>query len=121
MTENHNPYVVLGVTSHASLADINRAFRTKLRALHPDTRHPGRGGTTSDTQLQQLIDAFHLLRNPEDRAQHDRSVAAATTPPQSRPVSASPDEPLTIPVVYHRYRTPAEDNPLWAGPVRRHR
>jgi molecular chaperone DnaJ len=129
MTEDLNPYAVLRVSSHATLADINHAFRARLRALHPDTRHPESGGTASDTKLQQLIAAYHLLRDAQDRAQHDRNAGAATAPPPQRrprpsgsfPVSASPDGPVTIPVTHRASRAPAARGPLWAGPVRRHR
>jgi len=106
MTEDFNPYAVLRVSTHATLADINHAFRARLRDLHPDTRHHESGGTAGDTKLQQLIAAYHLLRNPQDRAQHDRKAA---------------DGPITIPVTHGRSRAPAPGHPLWAGPVRRHR
>lgn len=130
MTEDHNPYAVLGVTPAATPAEINFAFRAKLRSLHPDTRDRDRAGAAGDTQLHQLIAAYHLLRNPEHRAEHDRKAAAASAPRRQqrprpsppRPGTASPEEPLTIPVTHHnRSRAPDADYLLWAGPVRRHR
>jgi len=129
MTEDHNPYVVLGVTSIATPAEIDHAFRAKLRSLHPDARQRDAAAAAGDTQLQQLIAAYHLLRDPEHRAQHDRKAASATPPRgQQRPgpspaqrSTASPEQPLTIPVTQHRRQGPAAGYPLWAGPVRRHR
>ena len=129
MTEDHNPYAVLGVTPIATAAEINHAFRAKLRALHPDTRQRDAAGAAGDTQLQQLIAAYHLLRDPEHRAQHDRNAASAAAPRrQQRPSpsppqrsTASPERPLTIPVTHRRRQAPAAGYPLWAGPVRRHR
>lgn len=117
MNHDLDPYDVLGVASHATPAEINRAFRAKLRGLHPDSSHAGTGSTTGTTQLEQLIAAYHLLRDPEDRAQHDRNAAAATAP--SHRVAANSAGPLPIPVTQHRGRGPGY--PLWAGPVRRHR
>jgi curved DNA-binding protein CbpA len=129
MTEDRDPYAVLGVTSVSTLAEINHAFRAKLRALHPDTRHRGAGGAAGDIQLQQLIAAYHLLRDPHHRAQYDRNtgIAAVSVAPQ-RPTpsppqrsSASAEGPQTIPVTHHRSPAPAAGYLLWAGPVRRHR
>jgi curved DNA-binding protein CbpA len=128
--EEHNPYTVLGVTPVATAAEINHAFRAKLRDVHPDTRLPAAGGAAGDTQLQRLIAAYHLLRDPENRARHDRdarTVAATTArqphprpnPPVSCDVSAVSLGPQVIPVTQHRRQAPAA-GPLWAGPVRRH-
>ncbi|HYJ56264.1 MAG TPA: DnaJ domain-containing protein [Mycobacterium sp.] len=129
MTEDHNPYAVLGVTPIASAAEINQAFRAKLRALHPDTRTRDAAGTAGDTALRQLIAAYHLLRDPVHRAQHDRNAAAAAAPrPQQRPSpsppqrsTASPEGPVTIPVTHRHSQAPVAGYLLWAGPVRRHR
>ena len=38
--ENPDPYLVLGVSPTATQAEITHAYRTRLRAHHPDTRHP---------------------------------------------------------------------------------
>ncbi len=64
MTEDHNPYAVLGVTPIATPAEINQAFRARLRALHPDTRHHDAGGAAGDTALRQLIAAYHCCVIP---------------------------------------------------------
>jgi curved DNA-binding protein CbpA len=118
MTEDHDPYAVLGVTPVATPAEINHAFRVKVRDLHPDTRHPRAGGVAGDSQLEQLIAAYHLLRDPERRARHDRNVTAAAAP--SRNVYANPLGPLTIPVT-HGGQPAAATYLMWAGPVRHHR
>jgi curved DNA-binding protein CbpA len=124
MTENNDPYDVLGVTMAATPAEISYAFRAKVRFLHPDTRDGDSAGAVGETQLHRLIAAYHVLRDPEQRAEHDRSAAARQ---QRRGPSSSPDRriasyqaPLTIPVTHHRRRAPIGDYPLWAGPVRRH-
>ncbi|WP_006242338.1 J domain-containing protein [Mycolicibacterium tusciae] len=131
MIEDHNPYAVLGVTPVATAAEINHAFRAKLRDVHPDTRRPAAGGVAGDTQLRGLIAAYHLLRDPQDRARYDHNarIAAATSArqPHQRPspsfsfdVAAVSVGPQIIPVTQPRRQAPARC-PLWAGPVRRHR
>ena len=37
--EHPDPYLVLGVSPTATAAEITHAYRTRLRAHHPDTRH----------------------------------------------------------------------------------
>jgi molecular chaperone DnaJ len=125
MTEDLDPYDVLGVTAVATPAEINYAFRAKVRFLHPDTRVDDAAGAVGETQLHQLIAAYHLLRDPEQRAEHDRSAAArqqarGPSSPADRH-TASYQKPQTIPVTHHPRQAPVAGNPLWAGPVRRHR
>jgi curved DNA-binding protein CbpA len=131
MIEDHNPYAVLGVAPVATAAEINHAFRAKLRDVHPDTRRPAAGGVAGDTQLQRLIAAYQLLRDPADRARYDHNArtaaAAAARQPHQRPdpslsfdVSTDSVGPQIIPVTQYRRQAPA-NCPLWAGPVRRHR
>jgi curved DNA-binding protein CbpA len=123
MTDDRNPYAVLGVTSVATLAEINHAFRAKLRALHPDTRGRDAVAAAGDTQLQQLIAAYQLLRDPENRARYDHTAAPQhSNPPPPQHNSASSDGPVAIPVTHHRRGRAADpDYPVWAGPVRRRR
>jgi curved DNA-binding protein CbpA len=127
MNDNLNPYTVLGVTTTATPAEITHAFRAKLRALHPDTGSAAVG----DTQLRQVLAAYGLLRDPDRRADYDRTanLTPAPPPPRSSGPSAprrtrpNPAGPVQIPVTYHRKHSqgpPDAGRPLWAGPVRRH-
>jgi curved DNA-binding protein CbpA len=125
MTEDPNPYAVLGVATVATPEEINYAFRVKVRLLHPDTRDNDAGSAVGESQLHQLIAAYHLLRDPEQRAEHDRSTAAQqqarTSPSPADGATASHQEPQTITVTHHPRRPSFAGYPLWAGPVRRHR
>jgi curved DNA-binding protein CbpA len=47
-----DPYLVLGVPPTATQAEITHAYRTHLRAHHPDTR-PARSAHTADEHLRQ--------------------------------------------------------------------
>jgi GR25 family glycosyltransferase involved in LPS biosynthesis len=73
MNDNRDPYAVLGVTPTATPAEIAHAFRAKLRALHPDTSSAAVG----DTELRQVLAAYGLLRDPDHRADYDRTANVA--------------------------------------------
>ena len=126
--ENPDPYLVLGVSPTATQAEITHAYRTRLRAHHPDTRHPP-ASKTADDDLRQVLAAYGLLRDPARRADYDRATAHAATPPPHRPHGPTPvDRPpvgrVQIPITYRTTDTATADvssPPLRAGPVRRHR
>ncbi len=57
--QNPNPYLVLGVSPTATQAEITHAYRTRLRAHHPDTRHTP-PSQTADDDLRQVLAAYAL-------------------------------------------------------------
>jgi curved DNA-binding protein CbpA len=126
--QNPNPYLVLGVSPTATQAEITHAYRTRLRAHHPDTRHTP-PSQTADDDLRQVLAAYDLLRDPARRADYDRATTLAATPPPHRPQRSTPvDRPpagrVQIPITYRSTNPAAPDisvPPLRAGPVRRHR
>jgi curved DNA-binding protein CbpA len=126
--QNPNPYLVLGVSPTATQAEITHAYRTRLRAHHPDTRHTP-PSQTADDDLRQVLAAYALLRDPARRADYDRATAHAAPPLPHRPQVSTPvDRPaaggIQIPITYRTTNTSAADvvsPPLRAGPVRRHR
>jgi curved DNA-binding protein CbpA len=124
--ENPDPYLVLGVPPTATQAEITHAYRTRLRAQHPDTRQTP-SSHTADEHLRQLLAAYALLRDPTRRADYDRATARTAIPPHSLTGPTSVDRPLAgrvkIPITYRDTTPPADiaAPPLRAGPVRRHR
>jgi curved DNA-binding protein CbpA len=117
-----DPYLVLGVPPTATQAQITHAYRTLLRAEHPDTRHSP-SSPSADKRLRQLLGAYALLRDADRRANYDR--ASATTAAQTRRAPTNADRPyagpVQIPITHRRNTSRGEDAPpLWAGPVRRH-
>jgi curved DNA-binding protein CbpA len=126
--EHPDPYLVLGVPPTATQAEITHAYRTRLRAHHPDTRNPP-ASQTADEHLRQLLAAYALLRDPARRADYDRATALAATPPAHRrqrptPVDGAPAGRVQIPITHRATTTTAAqvpEPPLRAGPVRRHR
>src|SRR5690349_6795012 len=120
--QNPDPHLVLGVSPTATQAEITHAYRTRLRAHHPDTRHTP-PSQTADDDLRQVLAAYALLRDPARRADY-----AAPPPPHRPQVSTPVDRPaagrIQIPITYRTTNTSAADvvsPPLRAGPVRRHR
>lgn len=126
--ENRDPYLVLGLSPTATQAEITHAYRTRLRAHHPDTRRPP-ASRTADDDLRQVLAAYALLRDPARRAEYDRTTAHGATPPPHSPQGSTPvDRPpagrVQIPITYGSTNTPTahvSSPPLRAGPVRRHR
>jgi curved DNA-binding protein CbpA len=116
-SENDDPYVVLGVTSTATAAEISHAYRALLRVLHPDTRR--RAGAplteTADAELQRVVTAYAALR---PAAHHDE--------PDERSEQLSPKyshtRPAMVPITHLDITVRAASRPpLWAGPVCEHR
>ena len=87
--EHLDPYLVLGVSPTATQAEITHAYRTRLRAHHPDTRHT-LSPQAADDNLRQLLAAYAVLRDPARRADYDRAATHAATPPPHRPHGPTP-------------------------------
>lgn len=122
--QNRDPYLVLGVSPTATQAEITHAYRIRLRAHHPDTRHTP-ASHTADDELRQVLAAYALLRDPARRADYDDATSHTPTPPQHR-LGPTPvkDRRIRVPVTYRPTNPAAPDiaSPLLrAGPVRRHR
>ncbi len=62
-------YDILGLDSSCSDGDIKRAFRQKAKTIHPDVL----GGSDDSLELmQQLVQAYEILSNPQLREEYDR-------------------------------------------------
>jgi curved DNA-binding protein CbpA len=125
--ENPDPYLVLSVSPTATPAEITHAYRARLRAHHPDTRHTP-SAQTADEHLRQVLAAYALLRDPARRADYDRATVLAATPPHGSQGPTPADRPragrVQIPITYRSTNATAADvstPPLRAGPMRRHR
>ena len=96
-------YAILGVARNASQSQLTTAYRRAVRACHPDGAHPDR------ERLAAVIAAYHLLRDPDHRAAHDRHHQPSRTLHHA----------TTISVRVHR-TTPERQPYLRVGPVRYH-
>lgn len=81
-------YDVLGVRSDAPTEDVRRAYLDLARQLHPDrlTGAPGAGADRAARRMQDVNEAWRILRDPVARAAYDQALASATrvapvTPP----------------------------------------
>src|SRR6476660_10300558 len=90
--QNPNPYLVLGVSPTATPAEITHAYRDRLRAHHPATRHTP-SSQIADEHLRQVLAAYALLRDPARRADFDRATTRAAMPPAHRRQRPTPPPP----------------------------
>jgi molecular chaperone DnaJ len=82
-------YAVLGLSRDATQAEVSHAYRVLLRRHHPDTRTGQVAQSApSDAALQQIIDAYAVLRDPERRAAYDGQTGWARRPPTTAPPSS---------------------------------
>jgi len=93
--ENADLYRVLQVDPQAETEVVEAAYRRLARKYHPDTREVA-GNTTP--RMQELNGAWAVLRDPERRADYDRTRASRlyAFPTAIKPVPAAP--PATMPV-----------------------
>lgn len=107
-------YAVLEISPDASTAQIRRAYRRRLRRVHPDTRPaddpPSAEPVRAGAALALLREAFAVLGDPARRAAYDRR----TRPTQPRPRPATP----TAAPAHESCPVGPPDPPLRAGPVR---
>lgn len=70
-----NYYEELGVSPSASLAEIQQAYRSLVRIIHPDHQQDARLRKLSELQLLRLNQIAHTLADPVKRAEYDSRVA----------------------------------------------
>jgi DnaJ-class molecular chaperone len=68
MRKNH--YLTLGVTPNESAAGVREAFRDIIKRYHPD-----RIGAERVRLFQEIIEAYHVLADPERRSRYNRELS----------------------------------------------
>ena len=86
-------YATLGVARSASIADIRRAYRARMRSAHPDAQKNGsavgvsgalnRASTTDE--VTRISAAWEVLSSPTRRAAYDQQFVARTVVPEMEP------------------------------------
>jgi molecular chaperone DnaJ len=107
-------YAVLGVAPDADAREVARAYRRRLREVHPDTRDRlSDGPDSAHADLRALQEAYAVLRNPAQRARYDVQRRAA------QQTAAAPATGAAVPVRFRAHRPPpARDWLIRVGPVR---
>lgn len=122
-------YAALRVAASASQQEIARAYRTRMRSLHPDVDSPeidspeidggrpapsaaGGNAAARKDELLRIMQAFAVLRDPGRRAAYDRSLA------ERQMVSRPATGPQSIPVRHIRSRGSRAGATIRITPVR---
>ena len=67
-------YEVLGLAKGAGADDIKKAYRTKVKELHPDRNSDN---PNAEAQFKEVGEAYDALKDPEKKAAYDRYGHAA--------------------------------------------
>lgn len=95
MGTDRTHYQVLGVSAGASTDEIRRAYRARMRAVHPDVNV---NSTNESQQMTELNIAWKTLSSPQLRRAYDASVFVSNSS------FVSSDSRITEPVISY---TPA--------------
>jgi curved DNA-binding protein CbpA len=103
----YDHYELLGVTPAATTEEINAAYRTLAKRLHPDVV-----GEASTALFAMVADARAVLTDPERRARYDRARQrpAGTV---ARPQPTRPREPEPEPDYVDEDTPPRPPPPSW--------
>ena len=76
-----NLYQLLGVSSHASNAEIKAAYREKAKRYHPDLN---RDNESASEMFKAVSNAYDTLSSSEKRATYDRASRIAQVSAQGQ-------------------------------------
>jgi curved DNA-binding protein CbpA len=68
-----NHYQALGVPYDADRATVTRAYRDRMKAIHPDRKRPEQRAVAEE-QAKRLNLAYTTLSNPAKRSAYDRTI-----------------------------------------------
>ena len=70
-------YHVLGVSREATLEEITAAKNALAKVYHPDANMSN--GIDTTAYMQEILEAYRVLSNPERRAKYDRKLSGGST------------------------------------------
>lgn len=68
------PWTVLGVTRHATCAEVKSAYHRLAKEWHPD-RHPAAGKAEAEARFKAIAEAYDAMARPRKRRQGRRQLA----------------------------------------------
>ena len=71
--ENKNYYDILGVSEKASQEEITAAKNEMAKRYHPDANI--KNGIDTTEKMQEILEAYHILSDPDRRSEYDWSVS----------------------------------------------
>ena len=71
-----NYYEILGVTNKATFEEIAEAKNKLAKIYHPDANI--RNGIDTTEKMQEILEAYTVLSNPESRKEYDREISGNT-------------------------------------------
>ena len=105
-------YALLGVAPDGDAREVARAYRRRLREVHPDTRDRlSDGPDPAHADLRALQEAYAVLRDPARRARYDAQRRTTQKPAEA------PATGMTV-RVRSRRPPPTRDWLIRVGPVR---
>jgi curved DNA-binding protein CbpA len=84
VTEERDPYQILGVSPDASDDEIRKAYHARARRLHPDVV-----GESGLDEMRQLNQAWAILKDLERRATHDAAQGRVRRPAPDGPATSA--------------------------------
>src|SRR6266850_5939 len=95
-------YSTLGVAPNESADRIRQAFREVVKRYHPDRVGLERAGF-----FREIVEAYHVLADPERRKSYDHGLyhAATKSAPEARPVPMGVSAPSELPQAVSVLRT----------------
>ena len=86
-------YLILGISRYETTRGIRAAFLDLIKRYNPDRLGPARAYF-----FQQILEAYHVLADPERRRQYDRGLADAAAQPDraESAISMGVDHPANL-------------------------
>lgn len=83
-------YEILGVTKKATTAEITEAKNRLAKIYHPDVNI--KNGVDTTEKMQEILEAYTLLSDPEARAEYDRQLSGSSRVMQTFDLHEMKDE-----------------------------